>query len=109
VGQFESALAGADVKIDQEYATPYQSSQPMAPHACLAVPDGKNLTLYVSAQIVAEARTKDPNYRDYAIYAYGAHFAEVGVDVDTAEVRLRRMLGVFSLGRGSTPRPRLPS
>jgi xanthine dehydrogenase YagR molybdenum-binding subunit len=42
---------------------------------------------------------KDPNYRDYAIYAYGAHFAEVGVDADTAEIRLRRMLGVFSLGR----------
>jgi xanthine dehydrogenase YagR molybdenum-binding subunit len=41
----------------------------------------------------------DPNYRDYSIYAYGAQFAEVGVDVDTAETRLRRMLGVFSLGR----------
>ena len=41
----------------------------------------------------------DPNYRDYSIYAYGAHFAEVGVDADTAEVRLRRMLGVFSAGR----------
>ena len=28
-----------------------------------------------------------------------AHFAEVGVDADTAEVRLRRMLGVFAAGR----------
>jgi xanthine dehydrogenase YagR molybdenum-binding subunit len=28
-----------------------------------------------------------------------AHFAEVGVDVDTAEIRLRRMLGVFAAGR----------
>ena len=31
--------------------------------------------------------------------AYGAHFAEVGVDQDTGEVRLRRMLGVFAAGR----------
>jgi xanthine dehydrogenase YagR molybdenum-binding subunit len=41
----------------------------------------------------------DPNYKDYSIHAYGAHFAEVGVDADTAEVRLRRMLGVFAAGR----------
>jgi xanthine dehydrogenase YagR molybdenum-binding subunit len=41
----------------------------------------------------------DPNYKAYSIYSYGAHFAEVGVDVDTAEIRLRRMLGVFAAGR----------
>jgi xanthine dehydrogenase YagR molybdenum-binding subunit len=41
----------------------------------------------------------DPNYEAYAIHSYGAHFAEVGVDADTAEIRLRRMLGVFSVGR----------
>jgi xanthine dehydrogenase YagR molybdenum-binding subunit len=41
----------------------------------------------------------DPNYRAYSIHTYGAHFAEVGVDVDTAEIRLRRMLGVFAAGR----------
>jgi xanthine dehydrogenase YagR molybdenum-binding subunit len=41
----------------------------------------------------------DPNYRAYSIHTYGAHFAEVGVDVDTGEIRLRRMLGVFSAGR----------
>ena len=32
-------------------------------------------------------------------HSYGAHFAEVGVDRDTGEVRLRRMLGVFTAGR----------
>jgi len=42
---------------------------------------------------------EEPNYENYSIHAYGAHFAEVGVDVDTAEVRLRRMLGVFAAGR----------
>jgi xanthine dehydrogenase YagR molybdenum-binding subunit len=41
----------------------------------------------------------DANYKAYSIQTYGAHFAEVGVDVDTAEIRLRRMLGVFSGGR----------
>jgi xanthine dehydrogenase YagR molybdenum-binding subunit len=41
----------------------------------------------------------EPNYKNYSIHAYGAQFAEVGVDADTAEIRLRRMLGVFSLGR----------
>ena len=30
---------------------------------------------------------------------YGAHFAEVGVNVVTGEVRVRRMLGVFAAGR----------
>jgi len=42
---------------------------------------------------------KEPNYKNYSIHAYGAQFAEVGVDVDTAEIRLRRMLGVFAPGR----------
>jgi len=42
---------------------------------------------------------EEPNYKNYAIHTYGAHFVEVGVDADTAEIRLRRMLGVFSAGR----------
>ncbi|MDB4956029.1 MAG: aldehyde oxidase and xanthine dehydrogenase family protein [Myxococcales bacterium] len=36
---------------------------------------------------------------DFALNSYGAHFAEIGVDVDTGEIRLRRMLGVFAAGR----------
>jgi xanthine dehydrogenase YagR molybdenum-binding subunit len=36
---------------------------------------------------------------EFSQQSYGAHFAEVGVDVDTGEVRLRRMLGVFTAGR----------
>jgi xanthine dehydrogenase YagR molybdenum-binding subunit len=35
----------------------------------------------------------------FSIAGYGAHFAEVGVHRDTGEVRVRRMLGVFSIGR----------
>jgi xanthine dehydrogenase YagR molybdenum-binding subunit len=36
---------------------------------------------------------------DFSQQSYGAHFAEVGVDEDTGEVRVRRMLGVFTAGR----------
>ncbi|HEY3790344.1 MAG TPA: xanthine dehydrogenase family protein molybdopterin-binding subunit [Bradyrhizobium sp.] len=39
------------------------------------------------------------NNTDFSQQSYGAHFAEVGVDEDTGEVRLRRMLGVFTAGR----------
>ena len=35
----------------------------------------------------------------YSQQSYGAHFAEVGVDADTGEIRIRRMLGVFAAGR----------
>jgi xanthine dehydrogenase YagR molybdenum-binding subunit len=56
VGDFDGAFKGAEVKVDQTYTTPYQFSQPMEPHACMAVPDGEDLTVYVSLQIVAEAR-----------------------------------------------------
>ena len=37
--------------------------------------------------------------RTHAMHAFGAQFAEVGVDEDTGVVRLRRMLGVFACGR----------
>jgi xanthine dehydrogenase YagR molybdenum-binding subunit len=37
--------------------------------------------------------------KEFSQQSYGAHFAEVGVDEDTGEVRLRRMLGVFTAGR----------
>jgi xanthine dehydrogenase YagR molybdenum-binding subunit len=57
IGDFDGAFDGAEIKVDQTYITPYQFSQPMEPHACLAVPSGEDLTFYVSAQIVAEART----------------------------------------------------
>jgi len=39
------------------------------------------------------------NNKNYNQNSYGAFFAEVGVDMDTCEIRLRRMLGVFAAGR----------
>ena len=37
--------------------------------------------------------------KKFSQQAYGAHFAEVAVNRDTGEIRLRRMLGVFAAGR----------
>ena len=56
IGDFAGAFAGTEVTVDQIYSTPYQSSQPMEPHACMVVPNGADLTVYVSCQIVASAR-----------------------------------------------------
>ena len=60
----------------------------------------KLLTDLVGAGIDADGEI-DPGrtLKDYSQQSYGANFAEVGVDVDTGEIRLRRMLGVFTAGR----------
>jgi xanthine dehydrogenase YagR molybdenum-binding subunit len=57
LGDFDGGFAGAPIKLDQRYATAYQFAQPMEPNACLAVPRGDDLTVYLSTQIVADART----------------------------------------------------
>ncbi|MBF6620096.1 MAG: xanthine dehydrogenase family protein molybdopterin-binding subunit, partial [Patulibacter sp.] len=41
---------------------------------------------------------------DWSRHAFGAHFAEVEVDVDTGEIRVSRLLGVFACGRILNPR-----
>jgi xanthine dehydrogenase YagR molybdenum-binding subunit len=40
----------------------------------------------------------------YVQATFGAHFCEVGVDIDTAEVRVRRMGGAFAAGRILNPK-----
>jgi xanthine dehydrogenase YagR molybdenum-binding subunit len=60
----------------------------------------KPLTELVGTGIDADGEiTPGRTSKDYSQQSYGAHFAEVGVDRDTGEVRLRRMLGVFAAGR----------
>jgi xanthine dehydrogenase YagR molybdenum-binding subunit len=50
--------------------------------------------------ISARADFKEPDKRKgFSPYSFGAQFAEVGVDVDFGTVRLRRMFGVFDVGR----------
>jgi len=42
--------------------------------------------------------------KDFARHAFGAQFAEVSVDLDTGEVRVPRLCGVFAAGRIVNPR-----
>ena len=37
--------------------------------------------------------------KQFSQQAYGAHFAEVAVNIDSGEIRVRRLLGVFAAGR----------
>jgi xanthine dehydrogenase YagR molybdenum-binding subunit len=60
----------------------------------------RKLTDLVGAGMEADGEIQPGrNNRDFSQQSYGAHFAEVGIDEDTGEVRLRRMLGVFTAGR----------
>lgn len=53
----------------------------------------------------ASAETpKDADDKRFAQHSFGAQFAEVRVNSETGEVRLSRMLGVFSAGRIINPR-----
>jgi len=45
-----------------------------------------------------------PHDKELAQHSFGAQFAEVRVNVETGEVRVSRMLGVFSVGRVINPR-----
>jgi xanthine dehydrogenase YagR molybdenum-binding subunit len=38
-------------------------------------------------------------YKDFSQHSFGAHFAEVSVNIDTGEIRMRRMLSVIDAGR----------
>lgn len=46
----------------------------------------------------------NPEAQHFAMHAYGAQFAEVRVNMDTGEVRVPRLLGVFSVGRVINPK-----
>ena len=52
----------------------------------------------------SRGRTRQGAYRDFSQNAFGAHFAEVSVDADTGEVRLRRMGSVSSQPAASSMR-----
>lgn len=46
----------------------------------------------------------NPAYREFSQHGFGAHFAEVRVDGDTGEIRLRQMLGAFAVGKVLNPK-----
>ena len=59
------------------------------------------LTSLVGALGLEAEGSIEPGEMDkkYSQQAFGAHFAEVAVDMDSGEIRVRRMLGVFAAGR----------
>jgi xanthine dehydrogenase YagR molybdenum-binding subunit len=46
---------------------------------------------------------ENPAEEQYAMYAFGAQFAEVRVDADTGEIRVPRLYGTFAAGRIVNP------
>ncbi len=52
----------------------------------------------------AKPRCRKPDTEKFAQHSFGAQFAEVRVHADTGEIRVPRMLGVFSTGRIINPR-----
>jgi xanthine dehydrogenase YagR molybdenum-binding subunit len=46
----------------------------------------------------------NPEAQQFSMHAFGAQFAEVRVNVDTGEVRVPRLLGVFAAGRIINPK-----
>ncbi|MGE2833065.1 xanthine dehydrogenase family protein molybdopterin-binding subunit [Mycobacterium sp. SMC-4] len=50
------------------------------------------------------AKAPDPETDDVTVQSFGAHFVEAHVNRFTGEVRVPRMLGVFSIGRAINPR-----
>ena len=56
-GDVEAGLAQAEVKVDEIYATPIQTHNPMEPHATIAKWDGDHLTLYDATQYVSGVKS----------------------------------------------------
>jgi len=54
-------------------------------------------------EVVADTTSEIKAQEKYSRHAFGAQFAEVEVDIDTGEVRVLRMLGVFAAGRIINP------
>jgi xanthine dehydrogenase YagR molybdenum-binding subunit len=88
-----SPLYGADptlVTFDDGKIRFGNQSEDLSTLVARAAPEG----------VYAEGSINPPaDRRDVSLHTYGAHFAEVGVDMDTGEVRMRRMFGVFAAGR----------
>jgi xanthine dehydrogenase YagR molybdenum-binding subunit len=55
-GDPDAAFAGAPVKVDHTYVTPFETHNPMEPHSTTAIWEGSTLTLYESSQGVVNLR-----------------------------------------------------
>ncbi len=93
VADTRSPLHGADmtqVAFENGRIAAGGSGEPLGALAARISPDGVTAQGKVS-------KTEKPHGKAEA--SFGAHFVEVGVNVVTGEVRMRRMVGVFSVAR----------
>lgn len=65
--------------------------------------DAPSAAPFEPIEVAADSKAFLDAREDLARHAFGAHFAEVRVNVDTGEIRLARMLGVFAAGRIINP------
>ena len=56
-GDPDGAFAGAPVKVDHTYVTPFETHNPLEPHSTTAAWEGSTLTLYESSQGVVNLRS----------------------------------------------------
>jgi xanthine dehydrogenase YagR molybdenum-binding subunit len=82
----EASFADSEVKVGQRSASLADLIRRIAPAGFEA-----------EGSVAAGATTQ--SYKAYSQHSYGAHFAEVAVDCDTGEIRMRRMLAVIGAGR----------
>ncbi len=54
--------------------------------------------------VTESSMAENPDMKKFAVHSYGAQFVEARVNADTGEVRVPRMVGVFSCGRIINPR-----
>lgn len=85
-----AGLNAADLEIHDAQVTAAGRTQPLDQFLAAHAPQG----LEADGQI-----TPGQEMEEYSQAAYGACFAEMAVDLDSGEPRLRRMLGVFTAGR----------
>ncbi|HLH87133.1 MAG TPA: xanthine dehydrogenase family protein molybdopterin-binding subunit [Xanthobacteraceae bacterium] len=93
VGDAEAAIAGADVKIDVEYATPTQHHNPIELFSTTAVWHDDKLTLFEPSQFVYGLRNGVAQ--------------RLGIDRDKVRVVSRFVGGAFGSKGGMTPRSAL--
>ncbi|CAM3391948.1 Aldehyde oxidase/xanthine dehydrogenase a/b hammerhead domain-containing protein [Bordetella sputigena] len=91
-----AALHAACVALLERTGVP--PGQGFVRQAIAAYPDG------MSARGALPAAAQVPDWREKSRHTYGAHFVELAVHRLTGEVKVRRMLGVFSAGRILNPK-----
>lgn len=118
-----SAVAGAAAKLQAELAKLARGDRASPLHGInsddlvlengrLALRDDPRRGESIAALIARAApegvrahhNSLPPMKATHAAHAFGAQFAELGVDMDTGEIRLRRLLGCFGVGRVVNPR-----